>query len=321
MARVPGGQYRPPVVTAPAEARPAHVEVVSEPRVSVLFPLFKSKQFLDNLITHLDRFTSSDAEVIVSDRHCHDDTISILQKRYEGRSNFRFLAATDGAGWVEHFNALIAAASGKYFSLVFHDDEYPADYFDVLVAELERQPSALLAFGHMHADGDTEWVIDSTLFRAPHEFPFPTTQYLTLLYSNLLGIAFRGVFRTAPIQQARLFIRSNGAVTMFQDYYWIFALLTRGDFVFTDRTSCRKVFRKSGASGDWDYARFFKTNRASRQMIYGYTLTSRLPARTKAGICAGIEARVMVHAGAASMRAARALAGRALRALKLGFGF
>lgn len=289
---------------------------MNQPTLSLLFPLYKSRRYLDNLTTHLDRFKDSETEVIVSDRHCHDDAIDVLRQRYQDGANFRFLSATDGVGWVGHFNALIEAASGKYFSLVYHDDLYPADYFDVLVDELERRPSALVAFGHMHTAGENTWAVDHSIFRERFEYPYSTQQYIRLLYSNVLGVPCRGVFRAAPIKKERLFFRSSDRVSMFEDYYWIFALLLRGDFVFSERTSCVKVFHKMGASGQWDYDRyFFKTNAAARRMLYGYTMSSELPLRVKAGICAGIEARSLAQPVIRSALETKAAAGRFLRAI------
>ena len=266
-------------------------EQAGQPLLTLLFPLYRSKQFLNKLIDHFDRLTSPDINIIVSDRHCYDDTLELLKIKYGNDPRFSFISATDGINWVKHYNLLISKVTGKYFCFVPHDDHYETGYFEVLANELEQKPSAVMAFSLMHATGDTAWVPDYSIFRKQHKFPYSAAEYMDLLYSNIIGVAFRGVFRTSTVHRGKLFIKESESVTMYQDYYWIFALLERGDFIYTEKTSCTKFFRKDGASGDWDYTKFFKKNKAARKILYEYTFSSPLPLVTKISIYSGLELR------------------------------
>jgi len=261
------------------------------PVLTLLFPLYRSRPFLENLMAHFDQLTSPDINIIVSDRHGYDNTIDLLKKKYGGDPRFSFLSADDGINWVAHYNFLIEKVTGKYFSFVPHDDQYQTDYFEVLVKELEQTPSAVMAFSKMYATGHTEWIPEYSIFREHYRFPFSATQYFRFLYSNIIGVAFRGLFRTSTVQKQKLFIKENDKVTMYQDYYWIFALLARGDFIYTEKTSCTKFFRNDGASGKWDYNKFFKKNKAARKILYQYTFSSPLPFFTKLSIFSGLEMR------------------------------
>jgi glycosyltransferase involved in cell wall biosynthesis len=262
-----------------------------QPLLTLLFPLYRSKQFLDNLTTHFNQVNDPRIHIIVSDRHHLDDCIDLLKEKYGHDNRFSFLSATDGIGWVPHYNFLIEQVTGKYFSFVPHDDIYRPDYFLTLVNELELKPSAVMAFSEMKAAGATEWIPDYTIFRKQYSYPFSASQYLGFLYSNIIGVAFRGVFRTSVVHRDKLLIRSNEKVTMYQDYYWIFALLVRGDFIYTEKTSCTKNFRKEGASSKWDYNKFFKKNKAARKILYEYTFSSPLPLHTKLQLYTGLELR------------------------------
>lgn len=262
-----------------------------QPLITLLFPLYRSGPFLQNLITHFDQITRPDINVIISDRHCYDDTLEVLKNRYGHDYRFTFLSADDGIGWVKHYNFLIDKVTGKYFSFVPHDDRYRPEYFEVLAEELEQKPSAVMAFSEMFVDGDNDWIPDYSIFREQYSYPFSTEEYIRFLYSNIIGVAFRGVFRTSTVQDQKLYIKSNENVTMYQDYYWIFALLERGDFVYTEKTSCTKFFRKDGASGRWDYNKFFKKNKFARKLLYEYTFSSSLPMSIKFGIYSGLEMR------------------------------
>ncbi len=150
-----------------------------------------------------------------------------------------------------------------------------------------------MAFSQMEVTGDNDWIPDYSIFRECYNYPFSAEQYMRFLYSNIIGVAFRGVFRSSTVQQQKLHIKENENVTMYQDYYWIFALLERGDFIYTEKTCCTKFFRKDGASGNWDYNKFFKKNKAARKILYEYTFTSPLPFPTKLGIYSGLEMRLL----------------------------
>jgi len=267
--------------------------VTAEPLLTLLFPLYRSKQFIDNLRKHFNQINNPRFNIIVSDRHCFDDCLETLKNEYSGDSRFSFYAATDGVKWVEHYNFLIGKVTGSYFCFVPHDDNYHPDYFDILVNELELKPRASLAFSEMFVAGDNKWIPDYSIFRESFKYPYTSKQYFRLLYSNIIGVAFRGVFRSSTVKQENLLIKESEQVTMYQDYYWIFALLERGDFIYTEKTSCTKLFRNDGASGKWDYTKFFKKNKAARKILYEYTFSSPLPLLTKWKIYAGLESRVL----------------------------
>ena len=264
-----------------------------QPILTLLFPLYRSGAFLQNLKAHFDQLKRPDINIIVSDRHCYDDTLHRLKERYGHDSRFTFLEAKDGIGWVKHYNLLIDQVTGKYFSFVPHDDLYEPDYFDVLVGELEKKPSAVMAFSRMDVAGDNDWIPDYSIFKEKYQYPFSAKQYMRFLYSNIIGVAFRGVFRSSTVFKEQLHIRESDKVTMYQDYYWIFALLQRGDFIYTEKTFCTKFFRKDGASGKWDYNKFFKKNYSARNIIYHYTFNSPLPLHIKFGIYTGLRMRIL----------------------------
>src|SRR5687767_1327748 len=133
-----------------------------QPLLTLLFPLYRSIRFIDNLRKHFNQLKNPRFNIIVSDRHCHDDCLQVLKSEYAHDNRFSFHAATDGIRWVDHYNYLIQQVTGKYFTFVPHDDNYHPDYFDILVNELENKSSAVMAFSEMHVAGDNDWVPDYT---------------------------------------------------------------------------------------------------------------------------------------------------------------
>jgi glycosyltransferase involved in cell wall biosynthesis len=52
------------------------------PRVSVAIPLYRSARFMDIIIANIEAMPKQDIEILISDRHCFDDTIDRLMERY-----------------------------------------------------------------------------------------------------------------------------------------------------------------------------------------------------------------------------------------------
>lgn len=88
---------------------------MNEPLVTLALPLYKSNRFLEIIIENLETLTYANLEIIISDRHCADNSIEILKARFAQDARFCFLSAHDEITWIEHFNVLLHTARGKYF--------------------------------------------------------------------------------------------------------------------------------------------------------------------------------------------------------------
>jgi GT2 family glycosyltransferase len=137
------------------------------PLVSVGIPLFQSRRFLDGIIGNIGAIDYPNLEVIISDRHCADDTIDLLAERFASDRRIRCLKGSDQLNWVEHYNLLLRISSGRYFLWMAHDDYCPSDYISKLVSCLESRPDVVLAHGCLETvhldDRPTSWSVRSDL--------------------------------------------------------------------------------------------------------------------------------------------------------------
>lgn len=124
--------------------------MTKEPILSLLFPLYRSLRFFENLVTELSKLKNPDFEIIISDRHCLDNTLDLLEQIFGNDKRFKFFRANDHVDWVTHYNILMRQSKGKYFCWVPHDDIYDENYFEILVQKLETDHSVVLAFATMH---------------------------------------------------------------------------------------------------------------------------------------------------------------------------
>ena len=70
----------------------ASMNAALPPLISVALPLYRSRRFLDIIVENLDTIAYPHLEILVSDRHCADDTIDVLEQRYCSDAAFSLFA-------------------------------------------------------------------------------------------------------------------------------------------------------------------------------------------------------------------------------------
>lgn len=240
------------------------------PRVTVAFPLFRSARFLDVIRGNLIRLAAPDLEILISDRHLHDDALDRLEAEFGADPRIRFIRHRDGVGWVDHFNALLLEARGRYFMWMPHDDDFPEDYVPRLASALDAHPRAVLAFGSIRIKGDGARGPWRSRFRDPGELVRETWSprlHLKLLTQWNPGIAFRGLFRREPLVQRSLLIRHTRGDVL-ADFHWVFATGFLGPWSFVPDCVCEKRLHAGSAHAQWNFSTTQWTE--ARRVLAGY---------------------------------------------------
>jgi glycosyltransferase involved in cell wall biosynthesis len=224
------------------------------PLVSVGFPLYRSLQFVEIVIANIEAIHYPNVEFIVSDRHQLDDALAMLKQKYGADPRFRFLAAKDQLNWVEHFNLILRHCRGKYALWMGHDDSYASNYIPDLVAALEANPDAVLAFG-----GVEQISLDGFLPTFPFVAPPIRTEEawsiddsVRLLTLWQLWVAFRGLVRREIVEESDLYIRETYR-SIRADIYWVFGLSLKGRLCYVPSCYCTKRFHRSSGGANWRF--------------------------------------------------------------------
>lgn len=224
------------------------------PLVSVGFPLYRSRRFLDIVIANIEAIDYPNVEFVVSDRHQLDDALVVLQQKYGADARFRFLAGTDELNWVQHFNLILRHCRGKYAVLMGHDDSYPANYIADLAAALETHPDAVLAFG-----GVEQISLDGFLPTFPFVPPpiretgdWSIDDSVRLLTLWHLWVAFRGMVRLTIVESSGLYIRET-VRNIRADIYWVFGLSLKGRLCYVPSCHCTKRFHRTSGGANWQF--------------------------------------------------------------------
>ncbi len=257
------------------------------PRVTVAIPLHRSAPFVDVVSANIHRIAGDDVEILISDRTRCDDALGVLRDRHGRDPRISFLRDTDDPGWVDHHNALLRRARGRYFMWMAHDDDFPADYVSRLSAVLDAHVDALLAFGGLRViDVDGNPVEVSYLPEMPIALGRMSRadEAIALLHRWNLGIASRGLCRRDELLRRRLTIRhTRGDVDA--DAYWVFAVVCAGSVVFDPKCSVAKRVVPGSGSAHWPRQRQGALVQFELvPLIARYLAAGRVPLRTSTQI-------------------------------------
>lgn len=222
------------------------------PLVTVAIPLYRSKLFQQTIINNLERLTYPNLEILISDRHSEDNTLDVLAQRYAADARFSFFKSRDQVSWVEHYNLLLEAATGKYMMWMPHDDTFPSVYVPLLVECLENSPDVILAFGRVHAvDWEGKRIPDLLAdWRTVTGEVWSPKVALRLFVFSYLGRPFRGLFRREVIQRAGLAIRPTYENVQ-ADQDWVLAVGLLGRLEFVPACHCVKRYYAWSTHAHW----------------------------------------------------------------------
>ena len=224
------------------------------PRVSVAIPLYESRRFLDTIIANIESIDYPDVEVLISDRHCKDDTIDALQDRYRDDARIRVLAATDEIGWIEHYNTLLREATGKYFRWLPHDDIIPRCGLREMVSHLEANADTVLVYGPTEAIDSEGNPLPRRSDPDPHpisnDAPWTFAISMNLFFRGYCNGAFKGLFRRGRVLDEDLFIRQT-LDGVHAERCWLFALSLLSRFSFLPGYRYTKRYHDRSTSARW----------------------------------------------------------------------
>jgi hypothetical protein len=266
----------------------------SPPRLTIGVPLHCSGQFVATVAANIDAVDRDDVEILLSDGTGLDDALGVLSARYRDDDRVVSLSAVDGAGWVDHCNALLRRARGTYFCWMPHDDDLSPGWFDTLLGHLEADPRLLLAFGRIEPvdRAGTPWPPGATARTGPViEPPHPGSPGAWTVHDAVsvlcwsAGIAFRGVFRRYPVVTNGLFLPSTRD-GVDADATWVFGMALLGPLRYVPEVSCRKRYHDASTHEQWEWS---LPQRLSSALVRArYALRYPETARAKTEALAGV---------------------------------
>lgn len=224
------------------------------PRVTALLPAYQAADFIQETLDSLSAQQCNDFAVFVSVDVSDDATARICYEHADRDPRFRVWRQAQRQGYVGNCNFLLAQAKSEYVFFAFHDDLLHPSYAARLVALLDAQPDAVMAYSDLaltHADGRYE----ELRFTALDDMDDPVTRGVAMLTPvPLWWVPNRGVFR---LQVAHRIggLKTHGAGEFSADWPWLFHMSLLGRFVRCPELLCYKFYKAGSLSRSWDFSK------------------------------------------------------------------
>ena len=126
---------------------------MSQPKVSIIVPVYNVERYLDRCINSLRNQSLSDIEIILVDDSSPDSSLQICRKAAEEDSRIKVIhKVNEGAGKAR--NAGLEIATGEYIGFVDSDDFVEKDMYKTLCEKAEKHEADLVIAGMKFVDGN-----------------------------------------------------------------------------------------------------------------------------------------------------------------------
>ncbi|HEX6924535.1 MAG TPA: glycosyltransferase [Longimicrobiaceae bacterium] len=118
--------------------------------VTMGLPIYKRLEYLPQVLPIIEAQDYPAIDLLVSDNGTNGSRVREIVEQHYSRP-FRFRQNPVTVDINQHFNQLVAEATGEYFVLLCDDDEISPNYVSELVALLERHPDIDVAFSRQES--------------------------------------------------------------------------------------------------------------------------------------------------------------------------
>ena len=122
----------------------------NECTVSVCVPAFTAERFVGDTVRSVLAQTFGDFELLVADNHSPDNTASVARTAAGCDPRVRVMVNDVNLGLIGNFNALVAAARGRYVKILCADDTLLPSCLEQQVRALDSNPAAVMACSRRH---------------------------------------------------------------------------------------------------------------------------------------------------------------------------
>ena len=231
----------------------SQVETVDRtPLVTALVPTYNGAAFIMRTLDSLAAQTWPRLEILIGDDRSTDDTLDVVRRFAEQRSDTVIVERDANLGWLRNSNDLMARARGELMFFAFHDDVVAPTYVEELVGALGANDGAVLAFSDMQVhelDGTT------------HMHAFDGLAGLTSGVERgrvMVGrpenwwVPNRGLFRASAFAEVGG-IHPNERGEFSADWTWLLGLSLVGEFVRVPQVLCTKYYMTGSLSKRWPH--------------------------------------------------------------------
>lgn len=223
--------------------------------VTVCLGTWNAAAFVERTLRGLMAQTYEAVDFVIADDASTDDTFARCQAIVGGDPRFRLLRRERNLGWCRNYASLLNEVRTPYACFAFHDDVLQPTYVAALVAALEADESAVLAYSDL-AFGSNEFVQLPGVYTVLDGVGDVTARLRSLIrMRGSWWIPFRGVMRTTAAMNCRECLLVDGRAEFSSDWIWLIDMAMEGRFVRVPHTLYEKHWLRTGATmtASWRY--------------------------------------------------------------------
>lgn len=220
------------------------------PAVTLLMGTYNGESFVARSLERLQAQDYPNLRIVVRDDGSTDGTARICADAASRDPRVDFRSNPTNVGWLATYRDMVFEAQTPYVAFAFHDDLIEPSYVSRLVARLEDNPKAVVAYSDMRmfCPGEDKIVrhtvqsgVRSAMARA----------WNVLLHRNDWWVPFRGVVRTdaARLCAAELVPHAAGDISC--DWFWMLLLASLGEMERVPEVLYVKHMRPAGVTLTW----------------------------------------------------------------------
>lgn len=225
------------------------------PRVTCCLGTRNAAEFVEHTLSGLMAQTHESVEFVVADDASADDTLARCRAIVGDDPRFRLLRRDENLGWCRNYAELLAEVRTPYVCFVFHDDVLRPTYLAELVAALEADEAAVLAYSDL-TFGRNDFVALSGVYAALDRVRNVPARLRSLIrMRGSWWIPFRGLMRTQAARRCRECLLADGRDAFAADWIWLINIAMEGHFVRVPHTLYEKNWLRTGATmtAPWRY--------------------------------------------------------------------
>jgi len=217
--------------------------MIDQPDLTVCVPVFNGAAFVGEALESLRRQTYARFKVLVSVDPSDDPSLAVCEV-WAGYDRFEVVDQPERLGWPGNVNWLLRRVDTPLTCVILHDDWVAPNYIELLVARLQREPNAVVAYGDIHGFGTIDLeIVQPSLTGNSFDRVF------TFLLDRHAATEWRGVIRTDAIRRTRLL--RHDADGFAADTLWLLELAALGEFVREPGVVYHKRYRAGSITAGW----------------------------------------------------------------------
>ena len=153
------------------------MEISSNPKISIVMPLYNSEKFIETAVESVLTQTFEDFELILIDDCSTDSTLEIISNYDDQR--IRIVQKDENSGESASRNLGIKVANGKYIYFADHDDAMLENTLEIFYNAAERSQAEVVFMNHWYDTHDSDFQLPSIVNVEPKSFADPTPRIMS----------------------------------------------------------------------------------------------------------------------------------------------